>query len=69
MNPLAYQLRQIKRLVSARPRDIEDALGILISQRKRLDIRYITSWIKKIAESNRKPELFSPWQNLLKIEI
>lgn len=55
----------IHKITSQRPRDLEDLQGILIRQRGKLDIRYITYWLKKIAEANQKPELLRLFKNLL----
>jgi len=56
----------IHKILSDRPRDLEDAGSILIKQRKKLDTKYILFWLKKVAEANRKPELIPAFKNLLK---
>lgn len=55
----------IHKITSQRPRDLEDVQGILIRQGGKLDIRYITYWLKKIADANQKPELFQLFKSLL----
>jgi hypothetical protein len=55
----------IHKITSQRPRDLEDVQGILIRQEGKLDIKYITHWLKKIAEINHKPELLKLFKNLL----
>lgn len=56
----------IHKIISSRPRDLEDARGIFIRQKGKLDIKYITAWLKKIAEVNRKPELLTLFRTMLK---
>ena len=55
----------VHKLTSNRPRDIEDARGILIRQGKRLDIEYINRWLQIIAKANHKPELLKLFKSLL----
>lgn len=55
----------LHKITSERPRDLEDVQGILIRQRDKLDIKYITYWLKKIAGANRKPELLRLLKSLL----
>ena len=56
----------IHKAVSERPRDLEDARGIIIKQGAKLDMKYISYWLKKIAESNHKPQLYTTFKNLVK---
>lgn len=55
----------IHKITSRRPRDLEDVQGILTRQRGRLDITYITYWLKKIAQANRKPELLKLFRSMI----
>lgn len=54
----------IHKITSQRPRDLEDAQGILERQKGKLDMKYITYWLKKIAEVNQKPELLKVFKSL-----
>lgn len=54
----------LHKITSLRPRDLEDARGILVRQRGKLDRKYITYWLKKIAEANRKPGLLKLLRSL-----
>lgn len=56
----------IHKITSSRPRDLDDAQGILIRQRKKLDFKYINQWLKKIAEANNDQHLIAKWKKLLK---
>ena len=47
----------IHKITSQRPRDLEDAQGILMRQRGKLDLKYITYWLRKIDETFSKQEL------------
>ena len=44
----------IHKITSQRPRDIEDAKGIMRRQGRKLDTKYIDYWLKKIAKANKK---------------
>jgi hypothetical protein len=55
----------IHKITSNRPRDIEDAEGILNRQRGKLDLHYIIFWLKKISEANKKPELLHLFKKLI----
>lgn len=56
----------IHKITSDRPRDLEDVRSILMKQNKKLDMRYITLWLKKIARINHNPKLFITFKNLLR---
>ena len=56
----------IHKAVSDRPRDLEDARGILIRQGDKLDMKYVSYWLKRIAEANHDPQLYSTFKNLIK---
>ncbi len=55
----------IHKITSERPRDIEDLSGILIRQKGKLDIEYITYWLKKIERANPETKLVKLFKNLL----
>jgi len=55
----------IYKITSQRPRDIEDVSGILARQKKKLDFRYINSWLKKISEANKKPESLKLFKDIM----
>lgn len=55
----------IHKITSRRPKDLEDAHGVLIRQRGKLDTRYITHWLKRIEEAASQPglvELFKSYE-------
>lgn len=54
----------IHKITSQRPRDLEDAQGILIRQHGKLDIKYITQWLKKIDRVASQPKLLKLFQRL-----
>jgi hypothetical protein len=54
----------IHKITSSRPRDIEDLEGIIVRQKGMLDIKYIKSWLKKIADANYKPGLIKLFEKL-----
>ncbi len=56
----------LHKLLSDRPIDREDARGILLRQGKKLDLRYITVWLKKIAKSNCARHLLKEFKELVK---
>jgi hypothetical protein len=55
----------IHKITSDRPRDIEDISGILMRQKGELDLNYITSWLKRIPESNKRKELLHLFRDLI----
>jgi hypothetical protein len=56
----------LHKLLSDRPIDREDARGILLRQGKKLDMRYITAWLKKIAKSSFARRLLKEFEELVK---
>lgn len=56
----------IHKITSSRPRDIEDLKGILIRQKGKLDIKYIIKWLKIIDKANKKSDLYSSFNRILK---
>ena len=56
----------LHKLLSDRPIDREDALGILLRQGKKLDMRYINTWLKKIAKSSSALHLLKEFKELVK---
>lgn len=54
----------IHKITSQRPRDLEDLQGILFRQRGKLDMKYITYWLKRIDETTPKPELLKLFKTL-----
>lgn len=54
----------IHKITSKRPKDLEDARGILFRQRGKLDTKYIAHWLKKIDEVVRHSELFKLFESL-----
>lgn len=54
----------IHKITSQRPRDIEDVRGILVRQRGKLDIKYIETWLERLANANQKPELIKLFRDL-----
>ncbi len=54
----------LHKIISERARDLEDAQGILMRQRGKLDMNYINYWLKKIAVANKKPELLKLFKSL-----
>ena len=55
----------LHKIISERARDLEDAQGILMRQRGKLNINYINYWLKKIAAANKKPELLKLFKSLV----
>ena len=47
----------LHKLLSDRPRDREDAVGIIRRQGAALDARYINFWLKKVAKLGHRPAL------------
>ena len=56
----------LQKLVSDRPRDIEDARGVIMRQ-KNLDTRYIHFWLKKISNLTKKSDLLKVFNSLLRL--
>ena len=56
----------IHKITSERPRDIEDVRGILLRQKGRLDLDYITSWLKRISKTTKEKELLNSFKALVR---
>lgn len=55
----------IHKIASDRPRDLQDAQGILARQRGKLDSFYILSWLKKIDKANKGASLVALFKSLM----
>lgn len=55
----------LHKITSDRPRDREDLKGILMRQHGKLDLGYISLWLRKIAKANRKPEILTLYNSLM----
>ncbi len=49
----------VYKLLSTRPRDYEDAVGIVARQRGRLDVEYVRSWLGQFEQALDDSELHS----------
>ncbi len=56
----------LHKLLSERPRDHEDARGILLRQGKKLNLEYVSAWLKKIDKLIIKRRLFKEFNELIK---
>lgn len=55
----------IHKLASVRAKDSDDVMGILRRQGKRLDLKYIRSWLKRIDKANKGCRLNARFDRLL----
>lgn len=56
----------IHKIISDRPRDIQDLEGILSRQKGNLDTKYISQWLKKVAQLEGKPDALELFRALYK---
>ena len=56
----------IHKIASDRPRDIEDVKGILIRQKRKLDMKYIYNWLRAIDRLYPKRKLVCLLDNFIK---
>ncbi len=56
----------LHKLLSERPRDHEDAKGILLRQGKQLNLEYVAAWLKKIDKLLIKRRLLKEFNELIK---
>jgi hypothetical protein len=56
----------LHKLLSDRPRDIEDARGILLRQ-KRLDRAYIRTWLREVSKLSKRKGLVEVFDSLAKV--
>lgn len=54
----------LQKLLSDRPRDMEDARGVMMRQKK-LDKRYIRSWLRKISAMTKSRNLLKVFNSLV----
>lgn len=55
----------IHKILSSRPRDNEDLIGIIIRQKNKLNIKYVFNWLKKIDKTDKKLQLCARFKTLL----
>ena len=56
------------KIISDRPRDLEDVRGVLRRMGRKLDRRYLDPKIKELAEALERPEIAERWRAALKEE-
>lgn len=56
----------LHKLLSDRPRDLEDAQGIIRRQGEKLDLKYVSAWIKKIDKLSPARHPLKEFRKLLK---
>ncbi|GMU55252.1 MAG: hypothetical protein AMXMBFR33_43980 [Candidatus Xenobia bacterium] len=55
----------VYKLLSTRPRDYEDAVGIVARQRNRLDVEYVRSWLGQFEQALDDSELAANFERLI----
>ena len=58
----------LHKLVSDRPRDVEDARGVML-RRKKIDTRYVRLWLRKISRITKKKDLLKIFNSLLRNQV
>lgn len=56
----------VHKIISERPRDLQDLKGILSRQKGKLNTKYILQWLKKVAQLERKPDVLELFRALHK---
>jgi len=56
----------VQKISAGRPRDIEDAKGVLLVQGKNLDLKKITKKLKVLAQGREEKEILDRWKRLKK---
>jgi hypothetical protein len=56
----------VYKLISARPGDIQDVIGIVRRRQHRLDVQRIRHWARQFAELKEDPDLLRPFEDALR---
>jgi hypothetical protein len=55
----------VHKLLSDRPRDLEDARGIVLRQGERLDKKYVMCWLRKMDKLSPRPYLIKQYKEMI----
>lgn len=56
----------VHKMASTRPRDAQDVQGIILRQRKKIDIRYIYQWLRRLDKIEAGHDFYQCFKNLLR---